>query len=415
MPIMHASSPRGQTRLAEEAPPARFQRVQLCRAVNDGANSSGDNGGAAPGSHPPGMASTSGHAHASSTGAGASSNGLPASSAEHSGAAGAHSNRGHGPHPEHPPPHIPAHHPHPHGSTSAAAHNGGGGGGSGATGGQDGGAGGSMDAAASRGLVHAGSRSSFKNVLNGSYTGEGLFVLGGSLIGAALCYWTVGTPLRRFNPYSFHLALPTASGVVTGTPLRMKGVPMGSVLSVTPRLDHVEVEVEVNEVKTIIPRNAKFELTQSGMIPAAAIDISIPEGVSADVLAAMVAARQQQQQAAAAAATASATAATAGSGGSSSGSSEAAVGAKEGSGREGSGKKAKRGAGAGAKAGKLASPKDVAACHLQGVLVCNGDKLDGLQGGSMDELMAHMLKQLRQGEPETATGGTVPGRGPVQG
>ena len=32
----------------------------------------------------------------------------------------------------------------------------------------------------------------------------------------------------------------------------------------------------------------------------------------------------------------------------------------------------------------------------------------------MDELMAHMLTSLRQGEPEPR-GGIVPGRGPLQG
>lgn len=45
----------------------------------------------------------------------------------------------------------------------------------------------------------------------------------------------------------------------------------------------------------------------------------------------------------------------------------------------------------------------------QGVLVCQGDTLDGLQGGSMDELMARMLKVLREGEDWGP--GAVPGRG----
>ncbi|KAG2432436.1 hypothetical protein HXX76_008782 [Chlamydomonas incerta] len=401
MPLRATWAPAGpRTGALVPAPSRPFGSARGCRAAAEGSGSgSGDNGG-----HPPGSASTSSHAHSStgaSASAGTSSNGPPGSAGH--GASGAHG-RSNPPHIQ--PPHPAPHHPHHQPGATVASEQGG------ATASQDGGVGGSTDAAAHKGLVHSGSRASFKNVMNRAYTGEMLFVLGGSLIGAALCHWTVGTSLRRFNPYSFHLALPTASGVVTGTPLRMKGVPMGSVLTVKPRLDHVEVEVEVNEVKTIIPRNAKVELTQSGMIPAAAIDISIPEGVSAEVLAAMVAARQQQQQ--------QQQAAAGGTAGSSSGTgSEAAAasGAKgEGGGKEGGKeaavKKAKRGA---AKPVKLASPKDVAACQLQGVLVCHGDKLDGLQGGSMDELMAHMLKQLRQGEPELATGGTVPGRGPMQG
>ncbi len=41
--------------------------------------------------------------------------------------------------------------------------------------------------------------------------------------------------------------------------------------------------------------------------------------------------------------------------------------------------------------------------------MCQGDTLDGLQGGSMDELMARMLKMLREGEDWGP--GAVPGRG----
>ncbi|KXZ55933.1 hypothetical protein GPECTOR_2g1484 [Gonium pectorale] len=210
--------------------------------------------------------------------------------------------------------------------------------------------------------------------------GEMLFVVIGTLVCGALAHWTVGTPLRRFNPYSFTITLAQAPGVVLGTPLRMKGVPMGSVLSATAGLDRVSIEVEVNEAKTIIPRGSRFELTQSGMIPAASIDISPPEGVSAESLTALVAAQQVAREAAAR---------------------EAAAGSGE--------KRAKRAARV-----RLAGPKDVEACRLQGVLVCQGDSVEGIQGGSMDELMAHTLRGLRQGEgPQTD--GVVPGRGPLQG
>ncbi|KAG2495840.1 hypothetical protein HYH03_006079 [Edaphochlamys debaryana] len=244
-------------------------------------------------------------------------------------------------------------------------------------------------------------RASFRNILKRSFLGELLFVAGGILIAVGLNNWTFGTSLRRFNPYSFHLTLPLATGVLPGTPLRMKGVPMGSVVSARPLLDRVEVVVEVNEAKTIIPRNAKFELTQSGLIPAANIDIWTPEGVSAEVLSSIAAANL----------------AAAAAGGSREGSAgataaEGADGSASPSAAAGAGAKAATPSKRGAKKVRLASPKDVAACRLQGVLVCHGDSLDGFRGGSMDELMAHMLKSLRQGETEG--NGTVPGRGPVQ-
>ncbi|GIL42384.1 hypothetical protein Vafri_366 [Volvox africanus] len=248
--------------------------------------------------------------------------------------------------------------------------------------------------ASSIGGLSSSTRSSFRNVLKRGYLGELLFVVIGSAICGALAYWTIGTPLRRFNPYTFCIMLPQATGVHFGTPLRMKGVPMGSVLSATPMLDRVKVEVEVNEAKTIIPRNSNFELTQSGLIPVPSIDITTPEDVSADVLAATVAARIAAERA---------------SGSDAAGNGAASVGASSGS--SGSAGRAKR-----SPKVRLAGPKDVAACRLQGVLVCHGDMVDGLQGGSMDELMGHMLKSLRQGENEAPSGaGIVPGRGPLQG
>ncbi|GIL89632.1 hypothetical protein Vretimale_1799 [Volvox reticuliferus] len=242
--------------------------------------------------------------------------------------------------------------------------------------------------------ITSSTRSSFRNVLKRAYLGELLFVVIGSAICGALAYWTIGTPLRRFNPYTFYIMLPQATGVHLGTPLRMKGVPMGSVLSATPMLDRVKVEVEVNEAKTIIPRNSKFELTQSGLIPVPSIDISTPEDVSADVLAKIVADRAAVERA---------------SGSDAIGNGAAPAAAS--SGNAGSAGRIKR-----SPKVRLAGPKDVTACRLQGVLVCHGDIVDGLQGGSMDELMGHMLKSLRQGENEALGGtGIVPGRGPLQG
>ncbi|GFR45286.1 hypothetical protein Agub_g6394, partial [Astrephomene gubernaculifera] len=225
-------------------------------------------------------------------------------------------------------------------------------------------------------------RASFRSIVKGSYLGELLFVVMGSIVCGGLTQWTVGTPMRRFNPYTFHVTLPQAPGVVLGTPVRMKGVPIGAVMSTTPLVDRISVEVEVNEAKTIIPRNAKIELTQSGLIPAASIDISPPEGVSAERLTAAVAAK-----AAAGAATATGSSSSEG----------AAAGSHDAAKHQISGKVAARRAKRAAHI-RLAGPKDVAACRLQGVLVCHGDRMEGQQGGSMDELMAHMLKSLRKGE-----------------
>ena len=46
------------------------------------------------------------------------------------------------------------------------------------------------------------------------------------------------------------LEFPLACGITVGTPVRIRGVPVGSVLSVNPSLEKVEVLVEVRRART---------------------------------------------------------------------------------------------------------------------------------------------------------------------
>lgn len=107
------------------------------------------------------------------------------------------------------------------------------------------------------------------------------------------------------------LEFPLACGITVGTPVRIRGVPVGSVLTVNPSLEKVEVLVEVRccsfrtfflvmrchcwyaahiddhvvlnhlsvymQVKkssTVIPRNSHIEANQSGLIAEPLIDIT---------------------------------------------------------------------------------------------------------------------------------------------
>jgi hypothetical protein len=42
-------------------------------------------------------------------------------------------------------------------------------------------------------------------------------------------------------------------------------------------------------------------------------------------------------------------------------------------------------------------PDEVDACRREGVLLCAGDRVVGIQGGGMDELTALMLKSVKRG------------------
>ena len=51
-------------------------------------------------------------------------------------------------------------------------------------------------------------------------------------------------------------------------------MPVGSVLSVQPSLEQVNVLVEIKEPTTVIPRNSLIEANQSGLIAESLIDIT---------------------------------------------------------------------------------------------------------------------------------------------
>lgn len=72
-----------------------------------------------------------------------------------------------------------------------------------------------------------------------------------------------------------------ACGISVGTPVRIRGVPVGGVLSVEPSLEKVDVLVEIKDSGTVIPRNSLIEANQSGLIAEPLIDITpqlpIPE------------------------------------------------------------------------------------------------------------------------------------------
>ena len=84
------------------------------------------------------------------------------------------------------------------------------------------------------------------------------------------------TPLPHLPPQGYQAVLefPVACGVTVGTPVRIRGVPVGSVLSVQPSLEKVDVLVEMRDTATVIPRNSTIEANQSGLIAEPLIDIT---------------------------------------------------------------------------------------------------------------------------------------------
>ncbi|KAK9829546.1 hypothetical protein WJX72_006404 [[Myrmecia] bisecta] len=105
--------------------------------------------------------------------------------------------------------------------------------------------------------------------------GVGLFVFVGIGFALLLTTWARGGQLgRKGGGYQAVLEFPLACGISTGTPVRIRGVPVGSVLSVQPSLERVKVLAEIKDVTTVIPRNSLIEANQSGLIAEPLIDIT---------------------------------------------------------------------------------------------------------------------------------------------
>jgi len=70
------------------------------------------------------------------------------------------------------------------------------------------------------------------------------------------------------------VTFPQASGITVGTPVRIRGVRIGSAIKVKPKLEAVEVQIEVHDKGVVIPMNSVVEANQSGLIAEPFIDIT---------------------------------------------------------------------------------------------------------------------------------------------
>ncbi|KAK9126318.1 hypothetical protein Scep_015164 [Stephania cephalantha] len=105
--------------------------------------------------------------------------------------------------------------------------------------------------------------------------GVGLFVVSGAVLLALSMVWLRGFHLRsRFRKYQAVFEFSQACGISTGTLVRIRGVTVGSVIRMKPTLKSIEAVVEVEDEKTVIPRNSLIEVNQSGLLMETMIDIT---------------------------------------------------------------------------------------------------------------------------------------------
>lgn len=105
--------------------------------------------------------------------------------------------------------------------------------------------------------------------------GVGLFLVSGTVLLALSLAWLRGFQIRsKFRKYLAVFEFAQASGICTGTPVRIRGVTVGNVVRVNPSLKSIEAVVEVEDDKIIIPRNSLIEVNQSGLLMETLIDIT---------------------------------------------------------------------------------------------------------------------------------------------
>lgn len=76
--------------------------------------------------------------------------------------------------------------------------------------------------------------------------GVGLFLVSGTILLALSLAWLRGFQLRsKFRKYLAAFEFEQASGICTGTPVRIRGVNVGNVIRVNPSLESIEATVEV--------------------------------------------------------------------------------------------------------------------------------------------------------------------------
>ena len=81
--------------------------------------------------------------------------------------------------------------------------------------------------------------------------GVGIFIVSSTLLLALGFSWLKGYQIRsKFRKYFAVFEFPHASGICTGTPVRIRGVNVGNVICVNPSLKNIEAVVEVSALSS---------------------------------------------------------------------------------------------------------------------------------------------------------------------
>jgi phospholipid/cholesterol/gamma-HCH transport system substrate-binding protein len=113
----------------------------------------------------------------------------------------------------------------------------------------------------------------------------GLLLLLGVGIFIAIFLWIRGLTLGE-RSYSFTVEFPRVNGLLEGAAVRYRGVTIGRIAAIRPRVNGVEVTVEVSPANVVIARDAIVEANQSGFLGEVSVDITPQTEIPAEQITA---------------------------------------------------------------------------------------------------------------------------------
>lgn len=85
--------------------------------------------------------------------------------------------------------------------------------------------------------------------------------------------WFIVNKKSNNKSYSIFIEFESAHGIRKGTPVRLRGFNIGSVVDLTGQINSVLTIININTNLTIIPKNSLIETNQTGLLNDTVIDI----------------------------------------------------------------------------------------------------------------------------------------------
>lgn len=89
----------------------------------------------------------------------------------------------------------------------------------------------------------------------------------------SLSSWFFVKKQYQLKGYSIFIEFDNANGIRPGTPLRLRGINIGSVVDLISEINSVLVLADINSSLIAIPKNSLIETNQTGLLNDTAIDI----------------------------------------------------------------------------------------------------------------------------------------------